>query len=98
MALAPLTITRCTYGNHLGGCMRKLRKLGSALVLATLVASGVAVSSTRANAWDGGQISNSQICAALNAAEAAVSGWPDSALKSYILRLIEAAEARYGCE
>ncbi len=78
--------------------MRKLTNLGSALVVAVLVAGGlVPVSAAREAAGPGGR-SNEVLCALLANAEAAVSALPDSDFKTASLANIDARQEALGCD
>ncbi|OLC41862.1 MAG: hypothetical protein AUH43_23755 [Acidobacteria bacterium 13_1_40CM_65_14] len=78
--------------------MRRLSKFGSALVLATFVASGMVAFSIPVNASvTGGGLSNTTICRFLAYAEAVVSRLPNSDLKVFLLSQIHEEQAEYGC-
>ena len=78
--------------------MRKLTNLGSALVIATLVAAGmVTFNAPIAASGFGGGTSNATLCALLARAEAAALTLRDSAFKTAVLAKIDAAQATYNC-
>ncbi len=78
--------------------MRRFQKHVSGLTVAALVASGMAVFSVQAKASGGHEIPAATICNVLNAIETAVSNWPDSRVRTYVLAEIERAEAAHGCQ
>jgi hypothetical protein len=76
----------------------RMRKLGSALVLSTIMAAGMSsVFTARLSAFDNKTISNDVICKNLLAAETAVNSLPDGLLKQYLQKLIGDLEDRYNC-
>jgi hypothetical protein len=75
-----------------------MRKLGSALVLSTIMAAGMSsVFTARLSAFDNKTISNDVICKNLLAAENAANSLPDGFVKTYLLGLIGSLEDRYNC-
>ena len=77
--------------------MRKLTTLGSALVIATLVAAGMVTFNAPIAANGFGNPSNATVCALLARAEAAALALPNSALKTAVLAKIDATQATYNC-
>lgn len=78
--------------------MRRFSRFASALVLATVVASGMMAFSVPVNASEfGGGVSNTTICRALSYAETVVNRLPDGPLKTYLLNEIHEAQAARGC-
>jgi hypothetical protein len=78
--------------------MRKLTNLGSALVVAVLVAGGMVTFSAPIEAAGPGGRSNEVLCALLANAEAAVSALPDSDFKTASLANIDARQEALGCD
>ena len=77
--------------------MRKLTNLGSALVIATLVAAGMVTFNAPIAASGFRAPSNATVCALLARAEAAVRTLADSAFKTAVLAKIDATQATYNC-
>ena len=78
--------------------MRKLTNLGSALVVASLVATGmVTFNAPLAAAGFGGGWSQTSLCNLLAAAEAKVLSLPDSQFKTTLLAHIDAQQASLKC-
>ncbi len=77
--------------------MRTIKKFSGALVVASMMASGVMISSTPVYAAGRGQAKKPTICSLLAAAYAAASTLPNSDLKTYILNYILAQEAANNC-
>ena len=78
--------------------MRKLTNLGSALVVAVLVAGGmVTFSAPIEAAGPGGGRSGETLCALLANAEAVAGALPDSEWKTALLANIDAQQAALGC-
>ena len=78
--------------------MRKIQKFSGALVIAAMMASAVTVFSTPAYASTfSGSKPTTSICSLLASAYTAVSTFPDSSLKTYILNAIKAQQSAYGC-
>jgi hypothetical protein len=78
--------------------MRKLTNLGSALVIASLVAVGmVAFNAPIAAAGPGGGRSGATLCSLLAAAEAVALELPDSDFKTAVLANIDAQQASLNC-
>lgn len=76
--------------------MRKLTNLGSALVVASLVAAGMVTFNAPIAASDfSGGSSNATLCALLARAEAAALALPNSYFKTAALAKIDAAQATY---
>lgn len=80
--------------------MRNLRNRVSALVLAVVMASGMlTVFSAPVSASDGDfNLSNEEVCAALGRAEDALTYVNNAFLRALLQKLIDAAQAKYGCE
>ena len=77
--------------------METFKRFGAALVLSTLMATGMAtVFSTPVHA-SYGPIPVASICAFIDRLEAAVATLPEGRLRSYLEAQIEALEARYSC-
>ena len=77
--------------------MKRFKRLGAALVLSTVMATGMAtLFSTPVQASDG-PISPAAICAFIERLEAAVAGLPEGRLRSYLETQIDALEAKYNC-
>jgi len=78
--------------------MRKIQKFGAAMIVAAMMASGMTIFSTPVYAsGDSTTTTKTTICHLLASAQTAVTGLPDSLLKSYLLKQIAAAELKYGC-
>ena len=77
--------------------MRKLTNLGSALVIASLVAGGMVTFNAPIAASDFSAPSNATLCALLARAEAAAQTLPNSYFKTAVLAKIDAAQATYNC-
>ena len=75
--------------------MRKLTNLGSALVVASLVATGMVTFNAPIAASDFSAPSISTLCALLAKAEAAAQTLPNSHYKAALLAKIDAAQATY---
>jgi hypothetical protein len=81
--------------------MRNLRTRVSALALAVVFASGMAtVFSTPVSAANGsfGPPTNDEVCASLASAEEALVNVANPIQKAVLQKLIDAAQARLGCE
>lgn len=76
--------------------MRKVGKLGAAFVLAGFIAGGMTVFSTTAHAATT-TTARPALCDAVNALEAYVEKLPAGPLKDFLIKHIEAIEAKYGC-
>ena len=77
--------------------MKRFKRLGAALVLSTVMATGMAtLFSTPVQASDG-SIPVASICAFIERLEAAVATLPEGRLRSYLEAQIDALEARYNC-
>ena len=78
--------------------MRKLTNLGSALVVASLVAGGmVTFSAPIEAAGPGGGRSNDVLCALLANAEVVASALPDTEFKTALLASIDERQAALSC-
>ena len=78
--------------------MRKLTNLGSALVIASLVATGmVTFNAPIAAAGPGGGRSQTVLCALLANAEAVAQALPDGDVKTNLLATIDAQQASLSC-
>ncbi len=77
--------------------MRKLTNLGSALVVASLVAAGMVTFNAPIAASDFSAPSSTTVCALLNRAEAAAQTLPNGYVKSAVLAKIAAAKTTYNC-
>jgi hypothetical protein len=78
--------------------MRKLTNLGSAVVVAVLVAGGIVTFSAPIEAaGPGGGKSGSTLCALLANAEAVALALPDSDLKTALLANIDERQAALSC-
>jgi hypothetical protein len=79
--------------------MRNLRNRVSALALAMFMAFGMATAfSAPVSAFDGGAPTTDQVCATLASAEAGLANVANPILKAVLQRLIDAAQAKLGCE
>ncbi|HKB11642.1 MAG TPA: hypothetical protein VKD69_13355 [Vicinamibacterales bacterium] len=74
----------------------RLRSFSAAVMIATVLAIGLASSATLSA--NDGSIPVSTICRVLQAAENAANTLPAGALKDAILRYLNAIEARFGCQ
>lgn len=78
--------------------MRKLTNLGSALVVAVLVAGGIGTfSSTIEAAGPGGGKSGTVLCTLLANAEAVALAMPDGDVKDTVLANIRERQSALGC-
>jgi hypothetical protein len=78
--------------------MRKLTNLGSALVMAALIATGMVAFSTPVLAQGPGNgASGDRLCYLLSVAEANANALPDSDYKTALLAEINERQAALGC-
>jgi len=78
--------------------MRKLTNLGSALVIASLVATGIVTfNAPVAAAGPGGGKSGATLCALLATAETVALALPDSDFKTALLASIDERQAALSC-
>jgi hypothetical protein len=79
--------------------MRRFRRFGAALVLSSVMATGMAtVFSTSVQASDG-QITVASICSVVEFLESAITQLPvNSILRAYLQTQLDALEAKYSCK
>jgi hypothetical protein len=80
--------------------MRRFRRFGAALVLSSVMATGMAtVFSTSVKAWDDGPVPVASICRVVEFFESAIAALPqNSSLRAYLQTQLDAIEAKYGCQ
>jgi hypothetical protein len=77
--------------------MSRFKRFGAALVLSSVMATGMAtVFSTSVQASDG-PIPVSAICSFIERLETAVAGLPEGRLRTYLEAQLDALEAKYSC-